>query len=440
MQSAQTHRTPTIDRSTTELSEGTRLLHATNERITRAAQRLELDAEIQQILLTPERELTVNLPVEMDDGRTELFTGYRVQHSRVRGPAKGGFRYHPNADIDEVRALASLMTWKCALLDLPYGGAKGGVQVDPRLLSEQELNRLTRAYATALMPVIGARVDVPAPDVNTDARMMGWFLDEIEGRLGYAEPALVTGKPLSLGGIPGRGEATGRGVANVAMAIMARRGIPRETARIVVQGFGKVGRETVRTLHEAGYQIVGISDISGGLHNPGGLDFERIESLFRANPRMLLEEYVGDDAEFVSNDDLLTLDCDVLIPAALEGQLTEQNANAIRATVIVEGANGPTTSQADEILTERGVVIVPDILANAGGVVVSYFEWLQGLQGNRWSLSTVRRELDSMMSQATDDVVMRAERDDISLREAAFQLAVDRVSQAVAARRRISTG
>lgn len=416
-------------------SNGSSLLADASEQFRAAAAVLGLDPGLQRVLETPERELSVALPVEMDDGRIEVFQGYRVQHSRLRGPAKGGIRYHPSVDIDEVRGLASLMTWKCALLDLPYGGAKGGVTCDPALLSAGELARITRAFAGALVPIIGSRVDVPAPDVNTDERIMAWLLDEVEHRTGHHEPAIVTGKPISLGGIPGRGEATGRGVALVTLLLLKRHGIAPEDARVVVQGFGKVGGHTVRTLAEAGCKIVAISDVSCALHNPQGLDLNRITEYTKHHPRGLLEGYPGEDAEVIDNAALLTLDCDVLIPAALEGQLTGDNAADIRARFIVEGANGPTTGAADQILSERGVVVVPDILANAGGVVVSYFEWLQGLQGDRWTLKDVRARLDAMMTDAFTAVVERAEQDEVSLRTAAFLIAVGRVAEAATLRR-----
>lgn len=409
---------------------GSSLLKDASQQFRRAAERLKLPAGLQAILEMPERELSVTLPVEMDDGRIEVFHGYRVQHSRVRGPAKGGIRFHPSVDLDEVRGLAALMTWKCALLNLPYGGAKGGVTCNPALLSVGEIARITRAYTTALLPIIGPQVDVPAPDINTDERIMAWLLDQAEHHSGSHEPAIVTGKPLALGGIPGRGEATGRGVALITQLILRRLDIAPERARIAVQGFGKVGSQTVRFLAEAGCNIIAISDVSGALYNPEGLDLQRIENHVRQHPRGLLEGYAGDDAEWIDNATLLSLECDVLIPAALEGQLHGGNAGDVRARVVVEAANGPTTGEADQILNERGIVVVPDILANAGGVVVSYFEWLQGLQGTRWLLNDVRTRLDAMMSEAFETVVERAEKEQVGLREAAYLLAVGRVAEA----------
>lgn len=405
-----------------------------------AATALGLEPGLQQLLETPEREVAVALPVEMDDGTLAVFQGYRVQHSRLRGPAKGGFRYHPRVDLDEVRGLASLMTWKCALLDLPYGGAKGGVTCDPTQLSTRELARLTREYARSLAPFIGPQVDIPAPDVNTNAQVMGWFLDEFERYAGRFQPAAVTGKPLDLGGSAGRGEATGRGVAHTTRLMLDRMGIAPETARIAIQGYGKVGSHAARALADYGCRIIAISDVSGALYNARGLDLARIDAYVKSHPKNLLDGYPGDDADWISNEELLALDCDVLIPAALEGQITPENAGEIRARIIAEGANGPTTSGADRILEDRGIIVVPDILANAGGVVVSYFEWLQGLQGARWTLEDVRAQLDDMMTSAFVAVTSQADEHDISLRSSAFRIAVDRVASAARLRGYASQG
>ncbi len=419
--------TTTETKSATHQSAGSSLLEDALNHVRAAGRRLGISQGMQKLLETPERELSVALPVEMDDGRLEVFHAYRVQHSRLRGPAKGGVRYHPNVDPDEVRGLASLMTWKCALLDLPYGGGKGGVTVDPSKLSRRELISLTRAYAAALVPIIGPHVDIPAPDVNTNDATMGWFVDEYERQVGRFEPAIVTGKPIALGGSEGRGESTGRGVAHVAKQAMDRLGIPVEGARVVVQGYGKVGSDTVRFLREFGVKIVAISDVSGGIYNPAGLDIDGINEHVANHPKRLLEGYSGDNVTWISNAEVLTLDCDVLVPAALEGQITVENAADINAKLIVEGANGPTTGEADTILAERGIKVVPDILANAGGVVVSYFEWLQGLQGERWKLDDVRVRLDERMSTAVGQVFERAKAEGVSLREAAFLIAVERV-------------
>jgi glutamate dehydrogenase (NAD(P)+) len=406
------------------------MLADTIAQVRAAAQALELDADLLTLLETPERELMVALPVEMDDGSLRIFHGYRVQHSRLRGPAKGGFRYHPAVDLDEVRALASLMTWKCALLNLPFGGAKGGVAVDPTRLSAMELQRLTRAYASALQPIIGSRIDIPAPDINTDGRTMAWFLDELGKRGGVYDPAVVTGKPIAIGGSEGRAESTGRGVARLALAQLERVGIPAHGARVVIQGFGKVGSEAAKVLADAQCRIIAVGDVSGGVFNAGGLTVTNLLEHVHRHPRHLLEGYPADDGQHLSNAELLALECEVLIPAALEGAITADNAADVRARIIVEGANGPTTRAADAVLAERGIIVVPDILANAGGVVVSYFEWLQGLQGSRWTLAEVRRQLDEMLSDAFDAVSERAAQRDVALRVAAYEIAVGRVAVA----------
>jgi glutamate dehydrogenase (NAD(P)+) len=429
----------TIERSSAEsrthsVNQGSELLKDSQRYIRDAAEMLEISPSLFTLIQEPEREISVTLPVELDDGRVQAFTGYRVQHSRVLGPAKGGMRFHPDSNLDEVRGLAALMTWKCALLDLPYGGAKGGVVCDPSLLSSGELARITRAYAKSLSPFIGARIDVPAPDVNTDERIMAWFLDEYEKQIDRHEPSVVTGKPLALGGIPGRGESTGRGVAQTTMAMLEKQYISPKTARVVIQGFGKVGSEAARRLHELGIKVVGISDVSCGLVNPDGLDIPQILNAVQCQPPRLLSEYSSENVTHVPNSEVLTLDCDVLIPAALEGQIHAANAGDIKARIIVEGANGPTTAEAAELLAARGVAIAPDILANAGGVVVSYFEWLQGLQGNRWGLETVRKMLDEKMRTAFDAVYRESERRKITIRQAAYVIAVERVARAVSLR------
>ena len=417
-----------------DAKQGSVLLRDSQQNVRDAAETLEIGRSLFNLLDQPEREITVTLPVELDDGRVEAFTGYRVQHSRVLGPGKGGMRFHPDSDLDEVRGLAALMTWKCALLDLPFGGAKGGVVCDPSVLSTGELARITRAFANALTPMIGSREDVPAPDVNTDERMMAWFLDEYERRTGKHDPSVVTGKPIALGGIPGRGESTGRGVALITVAMLERQWIKPRNARVVIQGFGKVGSEAAKRLHELGVKVIGISDVSGGLYNPDGLDIPRIAQSIQCQPPKLLREYGGEDAQRISGEEMLSLECDVLIPAALEGVITAETAPQINARIIVEGANGPTTAEGDRILDERGILVAPDILANAGGVVVSYFEWLQGLQGNRWTLDSVRTQLDARMRDAFEAVVSESERRKISLRQAAYVIAVERVARAVSLR------
>jgi glutamate dehydrogenase (NAD(P)+) len=420
----------TLTRSSASTAPAPGMLADTIAQVRGAAQARELDADLLTLLETPERELMVALPVEMDDGSLRVFHGYRVQHSRLRGPAKGGFRYHPAVDLDEVRALASLMTWKCALLNLPFGGAKGGVAVDPTRLSSMELQRLTRAYATAVQPIIGTRVDIPAPDVNTDGRTMAWFMDELGKLTGVYDPAVVTGKPIAIGGSEGRAESTGRGVARLALAQLDKLGMPAHGARVVIQGFGKVGSEAAKVLEAAQCRIIAVGDVSGGVFNADGLSTASLLEHVRRHPRHLLDGYPADDGQRLTNAELLTLECEVLIPAALEGVITADNAADVRARVIVEGANGPTTRAADAVLAERGITVVPDILANAGGVVVSYFEWLQGLQGTRWTLAEVRRQLDDMLSAAFDAVAERAAQRNVTLRAAAFEIAVGRVAEA----------
>ena len=420
----------TVEAPERRRSQGSVLLDDSSMYVRNAASALGLSSSLFSLIERPERQLTFTLPVELDDGRIEAFTGYRVQHSSVLGPGKGGVRFHPASDLDEVQGLAALMTWKCALLDLPYGGAKGGVSCDPTVLSTSELSRITRAYASALAPFVGSRVDVPAPDVNTDERTMAWFLDEYERRTGKHDPSVVTGKPLVLGGIPGRGESTGRGVALTAMLMLKRHNIRPDDARVAIQGFGKVGGEAARRLHELGVKVVAISDVSCTLVNQDGLDIPRINSQLAGSPPQLLNEYRGDDADVMPAESLLELDCDVLIPAALEGQINQGNAANILAQIIVEGANGPTTAEADATLTARGVGIAPDILANAGGVVVSFLEWQQGLQGAQQTLETVRPELDRRMTTAFETVAERADAEGISLRTAAYLIAVERVAVA----------
>ncbi len=396
----------------------------------RAADHLPLKRGIREFLAFPHRELTVNFPVHMDDGTVRVFTGYRVHHSTVLGPTKGGIRYNPRVDLNEVRALAMLMTWKCALMHLPYGGAKGGVACDPEQLSKAELERLTRRYATEIGIIIGPDGDIPAPDVGTNDQIMAWIMDTYSMRLGHSVPAVVTGKPISIGGSAGRREATGRGVMIVAREAARIRGIPFAGSRVVVQGFGNVGSVAAYLMHDQGCTIVGISDVSGGIHNPNGLD-----------PRTVLQhmQQTGRVAGFpgttaVTNTELLELPCDFLVPAAIEGQITRDNAARIQAKIVVEGANGPTTPEADEILAERDILVVPDILANAGGVTVSYFEWVQDLQSLFWSEEEINQRLERIMVQAFTGVVDLASERDVELRTAALIYAVKRVADALLTR------
>jgi glutamate dehydrogenase (NAD(P)+) len=391
-----------------------------------AADRLSLDDGMRAMLRACKRELSVHFPVLMDDGSIRVFTGYRIQHNLARGPAKGGLRYNSNVDLDEVRALAMWMTWKSAVVNIPYGGAKGGVVVNPRQLSSRELENLTRRYATEVSILIGPNEDVPAPDMGTDGRVMAWIMDTISMHRGYTEAGVVTGKPVSVGGTLGRQEATGRGIQYIIEAVAAEHGVTLEGATVAVQGFGNVGAVTAYLLHKLGAKVVAVSDQSGGLHNGDGL---RVESLlaYQAD-RAPLEQAPGGD--HIDNEDLLELPVDFLVPAALEGQITQENAARIKARFVVEGANGPTTPEADAVLAENGIIVVPDILANAGGVVVSYFEWVQDLQFYFWEETEVNERLHRVITRAYRDVVATAQRHDITLREAAMVLAVGRVVEA----------
>ncbi|MFV9507837.1 MAG: Glu/Leu/Phe/Val family dehydrogenase [Oscillochloridaceae bacterium umkhey_bin13] len=395
-----------------------------------AAELLGLHENIRAVLRVPQRELTVNFPVKFDDGSTQVFTGYRVQHNLGRGPVKGGIRYHPAVDLDEVRALAMWMTWKCALVNIPYGGAKGGVIVDPRQLSSGELERLTRRFASEISILLGPEKDIPAPDVGTNAQVMAWIMDTISMHRGYTVPAVITGKPLNVGGSLGRVEATGRGVSLMVREAANHLNRPLAGLRVVVQGFGNVGSTAAALLHQMGCRVVGISDATGAFYAPAGLDIPAMRAYAEHHPFRLLEGYAASGVEPISGADLLTLPCDVLIPAALENQLTEQNAGQVRANLIVEGANGPTTPDADRILAERGITVVPDILANAGGVIVSYFEWVQGLQEFFWDEHDVNGKLERIIVGAFNEVWQMATERRLPLRTAAYLLAVKRVADA----------
>ncbi len=393
----------------------------------RAAQKLGLEEDDYILLKYPERELKVSVPVRMDDGSVKVFEGYRVQHSGARGPYKGGIRYHQNVDLDEIKALAVMMSLKCAVVDIPYGGAKGGVTVDPRKLSKAELERLTRRYATLLYPLIGPRIDIPAPDINTNAEVMAWFMDTFSTLRGRLTPAVVTGKPIPVGGSLGRGEATGRSIMLMTREIAKKTRVNLEGATIAVQGAGNVGGTSAKFLQEAGCKIVAISDVSGGVYSEDGLHVEGLLDFLRAERGRTLADYAEPNLTRLSNEELLSLEVDILIPAALEHEITGKTAPNIRAKIIVEGANGPTTGQGDEILEEKGVVVVPDILANAGGVVVSYFEWIQNLQNVRWEEEEVNEKLENIMVKAFNDVWDTAEKAGGSLRTGAYMLAVDRI-------------
>jgi glutamate dehydrogenase (NAD(P)+) len=387
---------------------------------------MNLDPSVHEVLRFPKRTLEVAVPVRMEDGNVKNFTGYRVHHNTSRGPSKGGIRYHPDVHLDEVKALAMWMTWKCAVVSIPYGGAKGGVVVEPKELSSNELEHLTRRYASEILPLIGPERDIPAPDVGTDEQIMAWIMDTYSMNHGYSVPGVVTGKPLSIGGSAGRAQSTARGVMYVTVATLKHLAMPVDEARIAVQGFGKVGGPAVDLLAEQGCRIIGVSDHLGGVHNPRGL-----------SPVGLAAHHAetGTVAGFeggvpITNEELLALDCDVLVPAAIEGQVTEANADRVQARVIVEAANGPTTPVADEILHDRGIQVVPDILANAGGVAVSYFEWVQDLQAYFWSEHEVNARLRRVMEESYIAVLDLAEDRKVTMRQAATILGVSRVAEA----------
>ncbi len=378
------------------------------------------------ILRKPKRELIVNFPVRMDDGDVEMFTGYRVQHNINRGPAKGGIRFSPEVSLDEVRALAMWMTWKCAVVGIPFGGAKGGVICDPHKLSRAELERLSRRYATEISILIGPDSDIPAPDMNTNPQIMGWIMDTFSMHKGYSVPAVITGKPLAIGGSEGRLEATARGVQYVTLEAMHDLGMHPEDSSVVIQGFGNVGSISARLLHELGCKILAVSDLHGGVYNPHGIDIHRALRYSKEHGSLKgLPE-----TEPVTNAELLELPCDVLVPAALENQVTAKNALRVKARLIVEAANGPTTPEADRILNDRGVMIVPDILANAGGVTVSYFEWVQDLQRFFWSEHEIDNRLESIMTRAYRAVRAKTDEQETNMRMGAYLLAVARVAEA----------
>jgi glutamate dehydrogenase (NAD(P)+) len=393
-------------------------------RFDRAAKLLDLNPDLYAVMRVPNRELKVYIPVRMDSGRIEVFEGYRVQHNFARGPAKGGIRYAPDVTIDEVRALAAWMTWKCAVVNVPFGGGKGGVICDPSQMSLGELERLTRRYAAELIDFIGPEKDVPAPDMNTNEQTMAWIMDTFSMHARHTVNAVVTGKPVELGGSQGRREATGRGLLFVINeAIKALKMSPPQT-RVVVQGSGNVGGIGARLLHEAGYKVVAISDIFGGIYNPDGIDIHA--ALKHLQQTRSFDEFPG--VERVSNSELLEIDCDVLAPCATENQITSENADKIRCKILAEGANGPTTAAADEILHRKGIFVIPDILANAGGVTVSYFEWVQNRMGYYWKEQVVNDRLQDIMVASFNDLVRYAAAHEVDTRTAAYMLAIDRVA------------
>lgn len=392
-----------------------------------AAEAMRLDPNLRERLKLPQRSLMVSVPVRMDDGHVEVFTGYRVQHDSSRGPSKGGIRYHPDVSLGEIAALAMWMTWKCALAGLPYGGAKGGVKVDPKQLSHGELQRLTRRYAAEIFPLIGPDKDVPAPDVGTDAQVMAWFMDTYSQQVGYAVPGVVTGKPLSLGGSLGREEATGRGVVYVTLEALRHLNIPIDKATVAIQGFGNVGSHTARIMQQQGARVVAVSDVSGGIYNAKGIDVVELLRRYRSDGHSLSDTKLG---EAITNAELLQLDCTVLVPAALSEQITGKNAQGLRCRVLAEGANGPTTLDADRILAEKGVFIIPDILANSGGVIVSYFEWVQDLQRFFWSATDIQHRLHDIITSAFQRTLHFSNERRTSMRMAALMSGIDQVAQA----------
>lgn len=392
-----------------------------------AAGLLGLEEKDYTAIKYPERELKVAIPVEMDDGSIRVFEGYRVQHSSSRGPCKGGIRYHQEVDIDEVKALAAWMSFKCAVVNIPYGGGKGAVKVNPRELSKNELKNLTRRYTAMILPLIGPERDIPAPDVGTNAEIMGWIMDTYSMFKGYTVPGVVTGKPIDVGGSLGRKEATGRGVMFVTREILHRMGIPMIGARVAIQGLGNVGGVTAKLLHNNGCRIVAVSDVSGGIYCRTGLNIDDILQFSSQNGGKYLKDYEASGVAHITNEELLTCECDVLVPAALENQITSEIAPGIKASIIVEGANGPTSVEADVILERNGKKVVPDILANAGGVIVSYFEWVQNIQSLMWDEEEVNRTLEKIIIRAFNEVWDHAGQKNASMRMGAYMVAIDRI-------------
>jgi len=389
-----------------------------------AARKLNLEDGLWKLLRRPSREIIVHFPVILDDGSTEVFTGYRVQHSQARGPGKGGIRYAPDVTLDEVRALASWMTWKCAVVNIPFGGAKGGVVCDPKKMSRGELERLTRRYTCEIIDFIGPEKDVPAPDMGTNEQTMAWIMDTYSMHMRQTVTSVVTGKPVNMGGSRGRKEATGRGVRVVCDEALKLLGIPRDGCRVVVQGFGNVGSNAALLMQEAGYRIIGVAEFDGGLYNADGIDTHALREYQQRNGTVL--GFPG--AEAADPDELLLSECEILIPAALENVITSRNADRIRARIVAEGANGPTTTVADEILADKRIFVIPDILANAGGVTASYFEWVQDRQGYFWKEAVVNEQLEAILAEGFDDVVRYAQAHNVNNRIAAYMLAIDRVA------------
>jgi len=392
-----------------------------------AARKLNLEEGLWKLLRTPTREVIVHFPVTMDNGKMEMFTGFRVQHSIARGPGKGGIRYSPDVNLDEVRALASWMTWKCAVVNIPFGGAKGGVICDPKKMSNGELERMTRRYTSEIIDFIGPEKDVPAPDMNTNDQTMAWIMDTYSMHMGHTVTSVVTGKPLNIGGSRGRVEATGRGVQAICDESVRYLKMPIDGCRVVIQGFGNVGSNAARLLMERGYKIVGIAEFDGGLSNPNGIDIHQLLDYKRRNNTILGFR----NAEAMPSEELLESECEILIPAATENVITSRNADKIKARVVVEGANGPTTAVADDILAEKRIFVVPDILANAGGVTASYFEWVQDRQGYFWKEAVLNEQMETILRDSFDDVVRYSEAHNVNNRIAAYMLAIDRVASTI---------
>ena len=396
----------------------------------RAADKLNLGSAVRETLRYAKREVTVHFPVQLDNGTSRVFTGYRVWHNLARGPAKGGIRFHPNSDLEEIRALAMLMTWKCACVKIPYGGAKGGVTCDPKALSRRELERMTRRFTTEIGDMIGPDSDIPAPDVNTNAQVMAWMMDTYSMHRGYSVTGVVTGKPVSIGGSEGRQEATGRGVVYTIQEAAKTIDLDLNGARVAVQGFGNAGEAAARLVAELGARVIGVSDSRGGVFSGDGLDL----ALVTRHKQETGSVIGAPRTRPISNDELLELDCDILIPAALEGVITERNAPRVRARIVAEAANGPTSPEADDILHERGIMVIPDILCNAGGVTVSYFEWVQDRDEFFWSIDEINARLRRIMVRSFEDVHRTATEHDIGLRLAAYMLSVSRVAEATLTR------
>jgi len=396
------------------------------QQLRNVAELIGLDEDIFGILSTPRLCLIVSVPIRQDNGRIRVYTGYRVQHSTARGPGKGGIRFHPDVTLDEVKALAMWMTWKCSVMGLPYGGAKGGITCDPKEMSSHELERLTRRYTSEILPIIGPERDIPAPDVNTTPQIMAWLMDTYSMNKGYTVPGVVTGKPIEIGGSLGRGTATARGLMFTVLSAIEKLGVRKNGLRVAVQGYGNAGYHAAKLLHELGFRIVACSTSKGGILVEKGFHPDAVQAHYQETGAVV--GFKG--ADEISNDELLELDCDILLPCALEGQITERNASRIRARIIGEGANGPTTPEADEILADRGKFVIPDVLANAGGVTVSYFEWVQALQEYFWSEKEVNAKLKELMDRAFQSVYAVHEERKVDMRRAAYVVGVSRVAEA----------